>query len=86
MQYVEIYKLKHDGSQEIVAICKLVRKEVACSGDKILAENLKNEGIKDYSDQAKHKKLFFGDGLKFLKNLKFNFKSGYLNASDIINK
>lgn len=86
MPYVEIYKLKNDGSQEVIATCKLVGKIVQCEGDKIFMENLEKDGIRDYSDEANTKKLFTRDGMKFLEKLKFNFKSGYLNASDIMNE
>ena len=82
---VEIYKLNNDGSQTVFVTCKLVDKEVACYGDKDLASLLERLGIIDYSDsQQINNRLFLSDGLKFLKQLKFNFKSGYLNASDVV--
>ena len=86
MQYVEIYKLKNDGSQEVIAKCVLRDKMVKCEGDKIFVENLEKDGIRDYSDMTKPKQFFMKDGIKFLENLKFNFKSGYLNASDVMNE
>ena len=51
-----------------------------------MVENLKAEGIKNYADESGDSRLFFKDGLKFLEQLKFNFKSGYLNASDVLEK
>ena len=87
MKYVELYKLQNDGSQKTIATCSLDEKgEVQCSGDDILVENIKKRGIKDYSSQYKKVQLFFKDGLKFLEQLKFNFTSGYLNASEIKEK
>ena len=89
MKYVELYKLQNDGSQKIIATLYLNDGgEVECEGDPTLAENLKREGIKGYSDADRNipSKLFFKDGLKFLEQLKFNFTSGYLNASDVKEK
>lgn len=87
MKYVEFYKLQNDGAQKIIATCYLDEKgEVQCGGDDVFVENIKKDGIKDYSSQDKKGKLFLKDGLKFLEQLKFNFTSGYLNASDIKGK
>lgn len=85
MKYVEIYKLQNHGSQKVLAVCKLVGEEVVCEGDKTFVKNLNQEGIFDYATESKEK-IFPKDGRKFLEQLKFNFKSGYLNASDIKNK
>jgi hypothetical protein len=87
MKYVEFYKLQNDGSQKVIAICRLNDNgEVECEGDHVLVENIKTKGIKDYSSQNKTRQLFFQDGLKFLEQLKFNFTSGYLNASEVLEK
>lgn len=87
MKQVEFYKLNNDGSQTTIAVCRLNEEGlVKCEGNENLVENLKSEGIKDYADESGESKLFFKDGLKFLEQLKFNFKSGYLNASDILEK
>lgn len=84
MPHVTIYRLKNDGSEEIVAVCRLQDDRVVCESDNdIFVENLKRDGIIDYSSLEK-KRLFFSDGRKFLEQLKFNFKSAYLIASDII--
>lgn len=69
MQYVEFYKLQKDGSQKVIAICKLIDGKVICEGDEHLAALINRQKIED--------------GLKFLQRLKYNFKSGYLNASDV---
>lgn len=84
MPYVEIYKLKNDGTQEVTVVCRLADNVVLCQGDKALTESLNNEGIKDYSKDMPTK-LYPNDGLRFLEQLRFNFKSGYLNASEIKN-
>ena len=87
MKYVEFYKLQNDGSQKVIATCYLNdNDEVGCEGEQTLIGNLKKEGIKDYSSQDRKGQLFFKDGLKFLEQLKFNFTSGYLNASEIKEK
>lgn len=85
MKYAELYKLNNDGTQSVIAICNLVDQNVICEGSEALIENLCSEGIFDYSSQ-KHEKLFFQDGVKFLEQLQYNFKSGYLNASEIKEK
>ena len=82
MKFVKIFKLKNDGSQSTLAFCRLVGNEVICEGDKIFVENLEKEGILDYSSLTRES-IFPKDGLRFLEQLKFNFKSGYLNASDV---
>ncbi len=86
MPYVEFYKLNNDGSQEVIAKCELANGEIVCGGDENLTANLKSEGILDYLSgevPGRRGRLFFKDGRKFLENLKYNFSSGYLNASDI---
>lgn len=84
MKYVEIYELKNDGTQEVIVTCELKKNRVVCRGDENFIEHLEKEGILNYSDLSR--KLFPKDGLGFLEQLKFNFKSGYLNASDIKKK
>ena len=83
MKYVEFYKLQNDGSQKIIAVCRLNEGGlVECNGDPVFAGNLMRDGIKDYSSPEKPT-LFFKDGLKFLEQLKFNFTFGYLNSSEV---
>jgi hypothetical protein len=84
MKYVEIYKLKNDGSQEVLITCDLKKTRIVCKGDKNLVKSLEKDGIMNYSNPRE--KIFPKDGLKFLEQLKFNFKSGYLNASDVMEK
>ena len=82
MKFVEIYKTQNDGSQTILATCKLVNNEVACEGERIFVKNLETNGVLNYQKKPKNK-VFPKDGIIFLENLKFSFKTGYLNASDI---
>lgn len=82
MKFVEIYKIENDGSQRVIAVCKLVGEIAICKGDDVFVENLKNEGVWDYSKKLSSK-IFPKDGLSFLEALRFNFKSGYLNASEV---
>jgi hypothetical protein len=85
MKFVEIYKIKNDGSQKVSAVCELKNNKVVCRGEKSFVASLVADGIQDYSN-GNGTKLFPKDGIRFLENLKFTFKSGYLNASDIKSK
>ncbi len=82
MKYVEIYKLQNNGSQTVLVNCKLVDNTVVIEGDQKFADFVTNEGIQNYSSEGE-KKLFPKDGILFLEQLQYNFKSGYLNASEI---
>lgn len=82
MARVEIYKLNNDGSQRVIATCKLVEDKVICEGDEKFVEHLSTSGIYDYS-QTPLAKILPENGRVFLEQLKFNFKSGYLNASEV---
>ncbi|MEK7643967.1 MAG: hypothetical protein AAB390_01540 [Patescibacteria group bacterium] len=82
MYFVEIFKLKDGGSQSLLANCFLENGSINFKGDEKFIESLRQNGITDYSSVDKNK-LFPIDGLKFLEQLKYNFRSGYLNATDI---
>ncbi|MFY9493124.1 MAG: hypothetical protein WAP55_01445 [Minisyncoccia bacterium] len=82
MKFVEIYKIQNDGSQTIAAICKLAGETVVCEGEPVLISGLEQEGIWDDS-KTPPQKVFPKDGLAFLDRLRFTFKSGYLNASEV---
>lgn len=82
MRFVEIYKLKNDGSQQIIATCKLIGELVECEGEETFIKNLRDKGILDYSKEPKEE-IFPKNGIRFLENLKYYFNSGYLNASEI---
>lgn len=83
MPHVIIKKLNNDGSQSVLATCTLVDNQLKIIGDQTFIENLKTEGIRSYT-QDQGKILFPQDGLPFLEQLKYNFKSGYLMASDVM--
>ena len=85
MKYVEIYKLQNDGSQTILATCRLAGDVVEIEGDQKFANFVARDGIRNYADTGE-KKLFPKDGVLFLEQLQYNFKSGYLNASEVLEK
>lgn len=85
MKYVEIYQLQNNGTQKTVVVCNLENETVICEGDENIINSFKKEGILNYSESPPNK-LFLNDGLKFLEQLKYNFKSGYLNGSDVKEK
>lgn len=82
MPKVNIYKLKNDGNQEIVVTAVLDGDKINFSGDELFIKNLQTKGILDYKENT-NKKLYPKDGKIFLENLKYNFNSGYFNATDI---
>lgn len=84
MKYVEIYQLKDDGKQHVILTCTLSEGgNVKLSGDEGLMNRLKQEGILDYTKTDFSRLYPDKGGLKFLKQLAHNFRSGYLMASDI---
>lgn len=83
MKRVEIYRLTPQGTEELSAECKLQDDSVECTGNEQLVDMLNSEGITDHS-QTTANKLYPKDGERFLEELKHNFKSGYLNATDVI--
>lgn len=83
MSKVEIYKLESDGTQRTVAICRMVDDKVVCEGDGKFIEYLNSKGITDYSSEQP-KQIYPQNGKSFLEQLKNNFTSGYLNASEIL--
>ena len=83
MKFVQIYKLQNDGDQKVIVTCKLTDSGIVCDGDPIFIKNLEKDGIRDYSNkELRDDKLFLKDGIRFLENLKFAFRSGYLVATD----
>lgn len=85
MKFVELYETQNNGSQRVVAVCTLADTGVLCTGDEVLVENLAQDGIWDDS-QTPPQKVFPQDGIRFLERLRFAFKSGYLNASEVKEK
>jgi len=85
MQKVDLYKLNDDGSSTVVATFKLEGGVVIGEGeDKYVNITLEN-GINDYTNDSEEK-LFAKDGLKFLEQLQNNFKSGYMQATEILSE
>ena len=82
MKYVEIKKLQNDGTQLLLATCTLFDDELKIEGDQKFAQFVTEEGINNYSEDGS-KKLFPKDGLLFLEQLQYNFKSGYLSAGPV---
>ena len=82
MAKVEILKLNNDGTQKVIAVCSLKGEEVVCTGDEEFVLSLSEQGIEDYT-ASPPRKIFPKDGRIFLEQLKFNFKSGYLNATEV---
>lgn len=83
MSKVLIYKLQNDGSQKVLVVCTFVGEKIYCEGDEKFINYLSREGITDHS-QSPPRQIFPTDGKPFLEQLKNNFTSGYLNASEII--
>lgn len=88
MKFVEVYKFNFASrKQEVLVKCFFDEESntVLCSGDDKFVNRLKTEGIIDYFDPD-HRILFFPNGLDFLEQLKFNFKTPYLFAGDVEEK
>ena len=83
MKYVKFLKLQNDGSQTEIARAIFDDTKIKFEGDENLIFNLQNSAIRNYTEK-KPTMLTPADGLKFLEQLKYTFKSGYLNATDII--
>ena len=86
MKKVDIYKLHNDGSQSVIATCRIVGEEAVCEGDRIFVNNLAHDGVRQRGADGSEKILFPKDGLAFLEILSDTFASGYLNASAVIDE
>jgi len=82
MPKIEIYKLGNSCKQELIATCTLASDGVEITGEENFVMALKNTGIADYTDNQMGI-LFPKDGQKFLDQLKFNFRSGYLLTHEV---
>lgn len=87
LYFVELYELDYDANQKKIATFKLLDGEsgvVEIDGEHnhYVLEGIKGEGIFDYK-YARPGKLYPNDGMKFLENLKYHFRSGYLLATDV---
>jgi hypothetical protein len=90
LYFVDLFELDSQAKQKKVATFKMSEdspNDVEIEGDQYhpAVENLKGEGIFDYKN-ATPNKLYPQDGMSFLENLKYNFRSGYLSASEVQKK
>ncbi len=85
MKLVKILELNSEGIQKVIATCRLVENDIVeCTGEEPFVSRLINQGIRDYTKDGSQQQLLPKDGLRFLEQLKYNFKSGYLNATDVL--
>jgi hypothetical protein len=87
LYFVELFELDRDAQQKKIATFKLLEGEsraVEIDGDRdnLVVESIQGEGIFDYKN-ARPGKLYPNDGMSFLENLKYHFRSGYLSATDV---
>lgn len=90
LYFVELFELDKNAKQKKIATFKLLEEEgktVEIDGDchHPIVENILGEGIFDYKN-AVPGKLYPYDGINFLENLKYHFRSGYLSATDVQKK
>ena len=88
--FVDLFELDHNADQRKIATFKFSESDggdVEIEGDdnNPILENIKGEGIFDYK-YARPGKLYPYDGMSFLENLKYQFRSGYLLATDVKQK
>ena len=88
--FVDLYELGKDAKQRKIATFQMNEDEpdkVEVDGDEShpVMENIKREGIFDYKN-ARPGKLYPHDGMSFMENLKYYFRSGYLLATDVQKK
>lgn len=84
---VELFELDRDSSQKKIATFKFSEeggRTVEIEGDHShpVVESIQGEGIFDYK-YSRPGKLYPHDGMNFLENLKYHFRSGYLLATDV---
>lgn len=85
--FVDLYELDRDAKQRKIATFRMNEDEpgkVEVNGNEKhpVLENIQREGIFDYKN-SRSGKLYPDDGLPFLENLKYYFRSGYLLATDV---
>ncbi len=90
LYFVELFELDRNANQKKIATFKLVDGEngpVKIEGDyeHPVVRGIQGEGIFDYKN-ARPGKLYPNDGMSFLENLKYHFRSGYLLATDVKNQ
>ena len=87
LHYVELYEIDRSEHQKKIATFRLLDQEgsvVEIEGDyhHPVIEGIMGEGIFDYK-YARPGKLYPYDGMNFLENLRYHFRSGYLSATDV---
>jgi len=89
LYFVELYELDNNAHQNKIATFRLTEESgvVEIDGDHehAIIKDIQWEGIFDYK-YARPGKLYLYDGMKFLENLKYHFRSGYLLATDVEKK
>ena len=90
LYFVELFELDSNANQKKIATFKLLDEgsgavEIDGNRERPIIENIQGEGIFDYK-YARPGKLYPFDGMNFLENLKYHFRSGYLSATDIKEK
>lgn len=90
MYFVDLHELDKDKHQRKLATFRFGEETfgmVKIEGESHhpVIDNIIREGIFDHKF-AKPGRLYLHDGMSFLENLKYNFRSGYLSATDIQKK
>lgn len=84
--FVELFELDQNAKQKRIATFKWSDEsgvvEIDGNHNHGVISNIKEEGIFDYKHD-RPRKLYPYDGMNFLENLKYHFRSGYLLATDV---
>lgn len=88
--FVDLYELDKEARQWKIATFRMKEDEpnhieIEGNDDHPVLRSIKLEGIFDYKN-SRPGKLYPDDGLPFLENLKYYFRSGYLLATDVQKK
>lgn len=88
--FVDLYELDKEARQWKIATFRMQedkpsRVEIEGDENHPVLRNIQFEGIFDYKN-ARPGKLYSDDGISFLENLKYYFRSGYLLATDVQKK
>ncbi len=86
LYFVELFELDRDAQQKKIATFRLTEEsgvvEIEGNHEHAIIKSIQWEGIFDYK-YARPGKLYPYDGMNFLENLKYQFRSGYLLATDV---
>lgn len=90
MYFVDLYELDKSKHQKKVATFKFSEEtfgSVQTEGEANhpAIDSITREGILDFKF-SRPGRLYPYDGMSFLENLKYNFRSGYLSATDVQQK